>query len=35
LFDQARAEITVNFKDDGGQWKLIGFSVKPRSGQAG
>ena len=31
IFDKARAEITVNFKDDGGQWKLIGFSVKPRS----
>jgi hypothetical protein len=31
IFDQARAEITVNFKDDGGEWKLLGFSVKPRS----
>jgi PBP1b-binding outer membrane lipoprotein LpoB len=31
LFDKARAEITVNFKDDGGDWKLVGFSVKPRS----
>jgi hypothetical protein len=30
LFDRARADITVNFKDEGGQWKLIGFSVKPR-----
>jgi hypothetical protein len=30
-FDKARAEITVNFKDDGGDWKLVGFSVKPRS----
>lgn len=32
LFDKARAEITVNFKDDGGEWKLLGFSVKPRTG---
>jgi hypothetical protein len=31
LFDKARAEITVNFIDEGGEWKLIGFSVKPRS----
>ena len=31
LFDKSRAEITVNFKDDGGEWKLLGFSVKPRS----
>lgn len=30
LFDRARADITVNFKDEGGQWKLAGFSVKPR-----
>ena len=32
LFDKARADITVNFIDDGGEWKLVGFSVKPRSG---
>ena len=31
LFDKARAEITVNFIDEGGEWKLIGFSVKPRN----
>ncbi|HEX5736530.1 MAG TPA: hypothetical protein VF131_27105 [Blastocatellia bacterium] len=30
LFDRARADITVIFKDEGGKWKLIGFSVKPR-----
>ena len=30
-FDKARAEITINFIDDGGEWKLVGFSVKPRS----
>lgn len=30
LFDRARADITVNFKDEGGKWKLVGFSVKPR-----
>ena len=32
IFDKARAEITVNFIDDDGQWKLIGFAVKPRNG---
>ena len=31
LFDRARADITVNFKDEGGKWKLVGFSVKPRA----
>ncbi|MEW6208972.1 MAG: hypothetical protein AB1631_11440 [Acidobacteriota bacterium] len=30
LFDQAAAEITLNFKDDGGEWKLVGFSLKRR-----
>ena len=29
--DQARAEITLTFRDDGGEWKLLGFSVKTRS----
>ena len=31
LFDKSRADITVNFLDEGGEWKLVGFSVKPRS----
>lgn len=30
VFDQASAEVTVNFKDEGGEWKLVGFQVKPR-----
>jgi hypothetical protein len=28
------AEITVNFKDESGEWKLVGFSVKQRGGGA-
>ncbi|HJQ69714.1 MAG TPA: hypothetical protein VKA70_12115 [Blastocatellia bacterium] len=31
LFDRARADITVRFKDEGGEWKLIAFEVKPRA----
>ena len=30
MFDRARADITVNFRDEGGEWTLAGFSVKPR-----
>lgn len=30
VFDQSTAEITVNFKDEDGEWKLVGFQVKPR-----
>jgi hypothetical protein len=30
-FEQVRAEITLNFKDDGGEWKLLGFSVKQKA----
>lgn len=30
VFDQTTADITVNFKDEGGEWKLVGFQVKPR-----
>ena len=26
----ARAEITLNFQDEGGEWKLFGFAYKPR-----
>ena len=29
--DQARADITLTFRDDGGEWKLLGFVVKTRS----
>ncbi|HET9530110.1 MAG TPA: hypothetical protein VFQ92_07150 [Blastocatellia bacterium] len=32
IFDQNVTEITVNFKDEGGEWKLVGFSVKQRGG---
>jgi hypothetical protein len=32
IFDQTVAEITVNFKDESGEWKLVGFSVKQRGG---
>ena len=27
---QARGEITLNFQDEGGEWKLFGFIYKPR-----
>ena len=28
--DRSRGEITLNFQDQGGEWKLIGFAYKPR-----
>jgi hypothetical protein len=28
---QARAEITLTFQDEGGEWKLFGFAYKPRA----
>ena len=28
--DQAQTEITLTFRDDGGEWKLLGFVVKTR-----
>ena len=31
-FDQTRGEITLTFRDDDGEWKLLGFSVKNRVG---
>lgn len=31
IFDQVTTEITLNFKDEKGEWKLLGFQVKPRS----
>jgi hypothetical protein len=30
--EYAGAEITLTFRDDGGEWKLMGFSVKSRGG---
>jgi hypothetical protein len=30
LFDQARGDLTLNFLDDSGEWKLIGFAFKMR-----
>ena len=30
IFDQAVTEITINFIDEGGEWKLLGFAVKQR-----
>jgi hypothetical protein len=29
--DHSRAEITLSFKDEGGEWKLFGFAYKTRS----
>jgi len=28
--DKTKAEITLNFQDESGEWKLIGFAYKPR-----
>ena len=28
--DRARAEITLTFQDESGEWKLFGFAYKPR-----
>ena len=29
--DRSRAEITLTFQDESGEWKLFGFAYKPRS----
>lgn len=29
--EHSRAEITLTFQDDGGEWKLFGFVYKPRA----
>jgi hypothetical protein len=29
--ERARAEITLTFQDESGEWKLFGFAYKPRS----
>jgi hypothetical protein len=31
-FDQSQGEITLTFRDDDGEWKLLGFAVKQRGG---
>jgi hypothetical protein len=31
LSDRAKAEITLTFQDESGEWKLFGFTYKPRS----
>ena len=28
-FEQVSGELTLNFRDEGGEWKLIGFAFKP------
>jgi len=33
LFDQMPGEITLNFQDESGEWKLLGFAFKPRRQQ--
>ena len=30
LFEQISGEITLNFQDESGEWKLLGFAFKPR-----
>ena len=30
-FDQLRGDVTLTFQDESGEWKLFGFSFKPRS----
>ena len=30
LFEQMNGELTLNFRDEGGEWKLLGFAFKPR-----
>lgn len=30
-FDQGRGDLTLTFQDESGEWKLFGFSFKPRS----
>ena len=29
-FEQGRAEVTLMFQDESGEWKLFGFSLKPK-----
>lgn len=30
VFDQAKGDVILNFVDEGGEWKLIGFAFKQR-----
>jgi hypothetical protein len=30
LFEQSKGELSLTFIDEGGEWKLIAFSLKPR-----
>jgi hypothetical protein len=30
MTEQAKAEISLTFIDEGGEWKLIAFALKPR-----
>ena len=30
-FEQGRGDLTLTFQDESGEWKLFGFSYKPRS----
>jgi len=30
LFEQMSGEVVLNFQDESGEWKLLGFSFKPR-----
>jgi hypothetical protein len=32
LTEQSRADVTLSFVDNSGEWKLVGFAVKPRGG---
>ena len=34
VFEQARGDLTLNFIDEGGEWKLIGFAFKLRGQSA-
>lgn len=31
IFEQSRGELTLNFIDESGEWKLIGFALKQRA----
>ena len=35
IFEQMAGELTLNFRDEGSEWKLIGFAFKPRGSKAG
>ena len=33
-FEQVNGEVTLNFKDESGEWKLIGFAFRPRGARS-